>query len=101
VLSDIQFRGNNLISNRNLLQNLKSKTGERMEEHKVFNDLRQIQSMYKQAGYPPPSVQYAKSINEKTGHGSITFQITEVAPAKAEPQQDSSQEKTRKTKPVG
>jgi parvulin-like peptidyl-prolyl isomerase len=77
VLNDIQFTGNRNMNSRELLARLKSKTGERLDEWKLFNDARTIQSIYQTAGYPQATVKSVPNIDEKAGRGSVTFEITE------------------------
>jgi parvulin-like peptidyl-prolyl isomerase len=77
LLSDIQFTGNKNISSRELLQKLTSKTGERMDERKMFNDSQTIQSMYQKAGYPQATVKSVPGVNQQTGRGSIMFEVNE------------------------
>jgi outer membrane protein insertion porin family len=78
MLTGIQFTGNTNISSSELLQNLTSKTGERMDERKLFNDSQKIQVIYRMAGYPLPAVKYVPRIEEKPGCASITFEVTEI-----------------------
>jgi len=40
------------MNSRELLAKLKSKTSERLDEWRLFNDSRTIQSIYQTAGYP-------------------------------------------------
>jgi outer membrane protein assembly factor BamA len=77
VLDDMQFAGNKTLSSAELLRKLTSKTGERMDERKLFNDAMAIQGLYQNAGFPKASVKYAMAINEQTGRGSVTFEVTE------------------------
>jgi peptidyl-prolyl cis-trans isomerase SurA len=77
VLSDIRFTGNKALSNPELLRKLASKTGERLDERKMFKDALAIESLYQKAGYPQATVKYAVKADEHTGQGSIAFEITE------------------------
>ena len=77
VLDDVKFVGNKTLSSAELLRKLTSKTGERMNERKLFNDAMTIGGLYQNAGFPKASVKYALAINEQTGHGSVTFEVTE------------------------
>ncbi|PYI86972.1 MAG: hypothetical protein DME26_07845 [Verrucomicrobia bacterium] len=76
VLTDLNFTGNKKYNNRELLKKLSSKSGERLDERKLFEDARQIQKMY-EAGHQQPTVKYVPNIDERTGRGSVTFEITE------------------------
>jgi len=77
MLGDIQLTGNKKISSRELLPKLMSKTGERLDERKLFNDSQAIQGLYQRAGYPHATVRCVPSINEQGGRGSITFEVIE------------------------
>ena len=77
VLDDIQFAGNKALSSAELLRKLTSKTGERLDEWKLFNDALSLQSLYQKAGFPKASVKFVPAINEQAGRGSVTFEITE------------------------
>jgi ankyrin repeat protein len=77
VLDGVQFAGNKTLSGAELLRKLTSKAGERMDERKLFNDAMTIHGLYQNAGFPKASVRYDMAINEKTGRGSVTFEVTE------------------------
>lgn len=78
VLDGIQFAGNKALGSAELLRKLTSRTGERLDEWKLFNDALTIQSLYQRAEFPTASVKYVLSINEQTGRGSVTFEITQT-----------------------
>jgi len=65
------------MNSRGLLARLKSKTGERLDEWKLFNDSQTIQSIYQKAGYPQATAKYLLTVNEKAGRGSVTFEVIE------------------------
>ncbi len=78
VLTDIKFTGNKKFSSSELLQKLRSITGERLDEWKLFEDSRQIQKVYQQAGDPKTTVRYVVKTDEQSGRGSVTFEVTEI-----------------------
>jgi parvulin-like peptidyl-prolyl isomerase len=77
VLSGIQFTGNQKLSDRELLEKLTSRAGERLDERKLFNDSLAIHSLYQGAGYSKATVKYELAIDEKAGRGQVTFEVTE------------------------
>jgi outer membrane protein assembly factor BamA len=79
VLTGIQFTGNKRISSREVLLDIESKTGEPMDERKLFHDSQRIKRLYEKAGYPPPAVKYVFHIEEGAGRARATFEIAEVA----------------------
>ena len=77
VLSGIQFAGNKTIGDRELLQKLTSKTGEQLDERKLFIDSQAIQSLHQRAGYSKATVKSVLRIDAQGGRGSVLFEITE------------------------
>jgi outer membrane protein insertion porin family len=77
MLGDIQLTGNKKISSRELLPKLMSKTGERLDERKLFNDSQAIQGLYQRAGYSKATVKSVLRIDEQGGRGSVIFEVTE------------------------
>jgi outer membrane protein insertion porin family len=78
VLTDIRFEGNSKYSNRKLLKKITSKTGEPLNERKLFNDSQEILKLYQKAGYQKTDVKAVPSIDEATGRGKVTFEIKET-----------------------
>ncbi|MBM3847948.1 MAG: hypothetical protein FJ405_16890, partial [Verrucomicrobia bacterium] len=76
-LTDIVFQGNKKYSNNRLLKSVTSKPGDTLDEKKLFNDVQAIKQKYQKAGYPRTEVKYVTSIDERSGRGSVTFEITE------------------------
>jgi outer membrane protein assembly factor BamA len=56
TLTDIRFEGNKKYSGRKLLRKVTSKTGEPLNEQKLFTDSQEIQKMYQKAGYQKTEV---------------------------------------------
>ena len=76
-LTEIRFHGNTKYSDKKLLKKITSKTGEPLDETKLFTDQQTIQKMYQKAGYPRSEVHYTLNIDPDTGRGTATFEITE------------------------
>src|SRR5262249_53202350 len=77
-----RFEGNKKYSNKKLLKKLTSKTGEPLNEQKLFNDSQEIQKMYQKAGYQKTEVKAVPLIDEQTGRGKVTFEIKETPKVK-------------------
>ncbi len=76
-LTDIKFSGNKKYSDAKLGKKLTSKTGQPLDEHKLFADAAEIKKMYQKAGYPNTEVKYVLAIDENGGTGSARFEIKE------------------------
>lgn len=77
LLTDIKFEGNEKFNNRRLAKKISSKTGEPLDEKKLFQDAREIEKMYQKAGYQKISVKPTLSIDENAGRGSVVFEVKE------------------------
>ncbi|MCF7669391.1 MAG: outer membrane protein assembly factor BamA, partial [Verrucomicrobia bacterium] len=84
VLTDIQFSGNEKFDRKDFMKNISSKTGEPLDEKKLFFDTRAILKMYQKKGFYRTKVDYTLSIDEEAGRGSVTFEITESPKVKIE-----------------
>lgn len=84
TLMEVAFSGNKKYSNKKLQKKLTSKTGEPLDERKLFNDAQEIQKTYQKAGFQKTRVEYIPVINELTGRGTVTFEITEAPKVKIE-----------------
>jgi outer membrane protein insertion porin family len=83
ILSEIRFEGNEQYSDRKIRKKLSSKTGEPLEEFKLFTDAREIEKMYQKAGYQGTEVRYeAPVVVEATGQATVTFVIKEMPKVK-------------------
>ncbi|MBI4324118.1 MAG: outer membrane protein assembly factor BamA, partial [Chloroflexi bacterium] len=78
VLSEISFAGNKKYSRAKLLKKITSKTGEPLDERKLFSDTQEIQKMYQKAGLQKTVVKYAPNIEEAAGRSKVTFEIAEA-----------------------
>src|SRR5436305_1949596 len=76
-LVTIKFQGNKKYKDSKLLKKVTSKTGEPLNERKLFTDSQEMQKMYQKAGYPGTTVKYSIAIEESTGRATATFDITE------------------------
>ncbi len=77
TLVSIKFQGNKKYKDSKLLKKVTSKTGEPLNERKLFTDSQEIQKMYQKAGYPSTVCKYSIAIEEATGRATATFDITE------------------------
>jgi outer membrane protein insertion porin family len=73
----IKFQGNKKYKDSKLLKKATSKTGEPLNERKLFTDSQEMQKMYQKAGYPGTTVKYSISIEESTGRATATFDVVE------------------------
>lgn len=76
-LTEIKFSGNKKYSDAKLRRKLTSKTGEPLDERKLFTDSQEMQKMYQKSGYPRTTVEYVLNIDEAAGRGTATFRINE------------------------
>jgi outer membrane protein insertion porin family len=76
-LLEVKFSGNEKYDDKKLRKKVTSKTGEPLDEQKLFTDCQEIQKMYQKAGYPGTQVKYVLSIDENAGRGTATIEITE------------------------
>ena len=60
------------------------KTGQPLDEQKLFTDSQEIQKLYEKYGYAGTQVKYVLNIDENAGRGTVTFQITEAPKIKIE-----------------
>jgi outer membrane protein insertion porin family len=77
TLTDLRFEGNDRYSDRRLSKRITSKTGEPLDERKLFQDTQEILTMYQKGGYHRTEVRYNLNIDETAGRAKATFQITE------------------------
>jgi len=78
VLMEIEFSGNSKYSRKRLLRKITSKTGEPIDERKLFADKQEILKLYQKKGYQKTQVDYKlKDIDEQAGRGKVLFEIKE------------------------
>jgi outer membrane protein insertion porin family len=76
-LVEIKFSGNKKLSDAKLRKKVKSKVGEPLDEHKLFNDSEELQKLYQKSGYANSTVKYVLNIDEAAGRGTATFEVKE------------------------
>ena len=77
TLTEVRFQGNKKYSDRKLLKKVSSKTGQPLDERKLFFDSQEMSKMYQKAGYQRTQVKYSVLPDENTGRGVAVFEITE------------------------
>ena len=77
TLTEILFTGNKKFNNAKLLKKVTSKVGQPLDERKLFSDAQAIKTTYEKSGYPKTEVKPVPSINQASGRGTVTFEITE------------------------
>src|SRR5262245_45573079 len=77
TLTEILFTGNKKYSNAKLQKKISSKVGQPLDDKKLFSDAQAIKTTYEKVGYPKTDVKPVPSINQATGRGTVTFEITE------------------------
>jgi len=77
-LTDIKLEGNKKLKDSKIRKKITVKTGQPLDEQKLFNDSREIQKLYEKNGYAGSQVKYVLNIDENAGRGSVTFEITEA-----------------------
>jgi outer membrane protein insertion porin family len=81
-LTEIRFSGNKKFGVGKLRKRVKSKTGEPLDERKLFADVQEIKKAYQKSGYSQTDVRYVPSVDERTGRATVTFEITETPKVK-------------------
>ena len=76
-ITDIKIEGNDKLSSSKLKKKITIKTGDPLDEQKVFTDVQEMKKLYEKAGYPDTKVKYVLNIDEATGHGAVTYQVQE------------------------
>jgi outer membrane protein insertion porin family len=76
-ITDIKIEGNDKLSDSKLKKKITIKSGDPLDEQKVFTDVQEMKKLYEKSGYADTKVKYVLSIDEITGHGTVTYQIQE------------------------
>jgi outer membrane protein insertion porin family len=102
TLTEIRVEGNKKFGNKKLLKKVTSKVGDPLDERKLFTDAQAMKKLYEASGYHRTTVEYKTVVNENTGRGSVTFEVTESPKVKIrdvvfEGAQAFSQGKLRRT----
>jgi outer membrane protein insertion porin family len=79
ILTDLKIVGNKKMSLKKLKKKITSKTGQPLDERKIFDDARAMQEIYEKAGYQKTTVTAEPPvIDEAAGRGTVTFVIQET-----------------------
>ena len=76
-VTEIKLDGNKKLSDSKLKKKVTIKVGDALDEQKVFSDVQEMKKLYEKSGYSDTKVKYVLSIDEATGHGTVTYQIQE------------------------
>ena len=77
-VTDIKLSGNKELSDSKLKKKITVKTGDPLDEQKLFTDVQEIKKLYEKYGYPNTQVKYVFDMfDEPAGRASVTFQIAE------------------------
>ena len=77
-ITDIKLSGNKKLTDSKIRKKITVKTGEPLDEQKLFTDVQEIKKLYEKYGYPDTQVKYVfDTFDAAAGHASVTFQIVE------------------------
>jgi outer membrane protein insertion porin family len=76
-VTEIKFQGLKKVKESKLRKKLTVKVGDALDEQKLFTDEQEMQKLYEKFGYPDSTVKYVLNVDEKTGHGIVTFNVVE------------------------
>ncbi len=77
-LTDIKIEGNKKLADSKIRKKITVKTGQPLDQQKLFTDSQEIQKLYEKYGYAGTQVKYVLNIDENAGRGSVTFVIVET-----------------------
>jgi outer membrane protein insertion porin family len=77
-LTDIKIEGNKKLRSSKIRKKITVKTGQPLDEQKLFTDTLEIQKLYEKYGRAGTQAKYVLNIDENAGRGSVTFEITEA-----------------------
>jgi outer membrane protein insertion porin family len=77
-LTDIKIAGNKKLSDSKIRKKITVKTGQPLDEQKLFTDTQEIRKLYEKYGYAGAQVKYVLNIDENAGRGTVIFEITEA-----------------------
>jgi outer membrane protein insertion porin family len=77
-LTDIKIEGNQKLSTSKIRKKITAKTGQPLDEQKLFTDTQEIRKLYEKYGYAGARVKYVLNIDENAGRGTVVFEITEA-----------------------
>lgn len=81
-VTDIKIEGNVKMKTSKIKKKITVKVGDALDEQKAFTDVQEIKKLYEKSGYADTKVKYVLSIDEATGHGTVTYQIDETPKVK-------------------
>jgi outer membrane protein insertion porin family len=81
-LTDIKIEGNNKLSTSKIRKKITVKTGQPLDEQKLFTDTQEIRKLYEKYGRSGTQVKYVLNIDENAGRGTVTFEIAEAVKIK-------------------
>jgi outer membrane protein insertion porin family len=77
-ITDVKISGNKELSTSKIKKKITVKTGQPLDEQKLFTDVQEIKKLYEKYGYPDTQVKYVfDTFDETAGRASVTFQIVE------------------------
>ena len=76
-ITDIKIEGNHKLSDSKLKKKITVKTGEPLDEQKLFTNVQEMKKLYEKYGLADTQVKYVLNIEEVTGHGTVTFHVEE------------------------
>jgi len=83
-LTEVKLEGNKQLSDSKLKKKITIKAGEPLDEQKCFSISQEMEKLYQKYGYPETKVKYVVNIDETSGRGTVTFQVTESPRVKIE-----------------
>ncbi|HEU6447154.1 MAG TPA: outer membrane protein assembly factor BamA [Verrucomicrobiae bacterium] len=81
-ISEIKIEGNKKLSDSKLRKKVTVKAGDPLDEQKLFTDAQEMKTLYEKYGYADTTVKYAVNVDDATGRGTVTFEITETPKVK-------------------
>jgi outer membrane protein insertion porin family len=81
-LTDIKIEGNKKLSTSKIRKKITVKTGQPLDEQKLFTDTQEIRKLYEKYGRAGTQVKYVPNIDENAGRATVTFEITEAVKIK-------------------
>jgi outer membrane protein insertion porin family len=79
ILTEIKIVGNKKMNVKKLKKKITSKTGQPLDERKIFDDAQAMRELYEKAGYQKTTVVAEPPvIDEAAGRGTVTFTIHET-----------------------
>lgn len=77
-ITEIKIDGNHKLSDNKIRKKITVKVGDALDEQKLFSISRDIRELYEKTGYANTEVKYNLNIDPVSGHGTVTFEVTEA-----------------------